>query len=249
MARERFNFSDGRDVNDIRLGFGYQSRVSRELSDLQAEAAYQSIAASAQKMSASTKQVSAPPLSAGERARLGSMEAQFGQNLAQSLVIASAASPPALIAQMGVAGYALGSSFRNGEYREAGFYAGLMGVDLLLAGGGSRVVNALRSETQIAGAELNSALSEGFRRDLPKLAAMDGISPAPKPKFDIPSYDELKDLAANSLDFGTKRDGALFWSGTGNMTFAKAYGTMTGRTTLEQTSGGQYLVVQSRTIT
>ena len=34
LARERFNFSDGRDARDIRLSFGYQSRVSRELSDL-----------------------------------------------------------------------------------------------------------------------------------------------------------------------------------------------------------------------
>ena len=33
QARERFNFSDGRDARDIRLGFGYQSRVARALSD------------------------------------------------------------------------------------------------------------------------------------------------------------------------------------------------------------------------
>ena len=32
QARERFNFSDGRDARDIRLGFGYQSRVARALS-------------------------------------------------------------------------------------------------------------------------------------------------------------------------------------------------------------------------
>ena len=28
-----FTFSDGRDANDIRLSFGYQSQVSRQLSD------------------------------------------------------------------------------------------------------------------------------------------------------------------------------------------------------------------------
>lgn len=32
LARDRFNFSDGRDARDIREGFGYQSRLSRELS-------------------------------------------------------------------------------------------------------------------------------------------------------------------------------------------------------------------------
>jgi len=34
LARERFNFSDGVDAKDIRLSFGYQSRMSRALSDL-----------------------------------------------------------------------------------------------------------------------------------------------------------------------------------------------------------------------
>ncbi|MCH7344482.1 hypothetical protein LZ017_13950 [Pelomonas sp. CA6] len=40
LARERFNFSDGRDARDIRLSFGYQSRVSRELSDLGAASSF-----------------------------------------------------------------------------------------------------------------------------------------------------------------------------------------------------------------
>jgi hypothetical protein len=34
LAREQFNFSDGRDANDIRGSFGYRSRVSREISDM-----------------------------------------------------------------------------------------------------------------------------------------------------------------------------------------------------------------------
>lgn len=39
-ARDRFNFSDGMDAKDIRETFVYQSRVSRELSDLDAQARY-----------------------------------------------------------------------------------------------------------------------------------------------------------------------------------------------------------------
>jgi LysM domain len=34
LARERFNFGDSQDARDVRQGFGYQSRLSRELSNL-----------------------------------------------------------------------------------------------------------------------------------------------------------------------------------------------------------------------
>jgi hypothetical protein len=55
-----------------------------------------------------------------------------------------------------------------------------------------------------------------------------------------PTYDELIDLVQNSLDFSTKRNAALFWSG-GNMKLAQRIGRLTGKTTLEQTRGGRYL--------
>lgn len=46
LAQERFAFSDGRDARDIRESFAYQSRMSRELGDLQAQADYQAKLAS-----------------------------------------------------------------------------------------------------------------------------------------------------------------------------------------------------------
>jgi len=61
-----------------------------------------------------------------------------------------------------------------------------------------------------------------------------GLSP-------VPSYADLMDAAANSLDFSTTKGGAVFWSG-GNMKAAQAWASSTGRTTLEQTAGGNYLV-------
>lgn len=56
----------------------------------------------------------------------------------------------------------------------------------------------------------------------------------------IPSSDELNYLAKSTLDFSSKPNGAVFWSG-GNMNHAQRFGRMTGKTTLEQTSGGRYL--------
>lgn len=73
----------------------------------------------------------------------------------------------------------------------------------------------------------------------PAARAADPADPVPAKK--IPSYDELKDMAANSLDFGTKQDGAVFWSGDGNMVKAQEWASSVGKTTLEQTQGGQYL--------
>jgi hypothetical protein len=104
------------------------------------------------------------------------MEVQFGQNLAQSLVITAAASPPGLLAQVGVESYAGATSFRNGEYGEAAGYAGLVGADLLLAGGASRLINVGRSETQVLRAELDAALDAGLRADLPLGAPMSGLA-------------------------------------------------------------------------
>ncbi|MBQ0941993.1 hypothetical protein KAK07_01460 [Ideonella sp. 4Y16] len=52
LAQERFAFSDGRDARDIRESFAYQSRMSRELGDLQAQAAYQAKLANGPSVSA-----------------------------------------------------------------------------------------------------------------------------------------------------------------------------------------------------
>ncbi|MCK6394605.1 MAG: DUF637 domain-containing protein [Zoogloea sp.] len=57
----------------------------------------------------------------------------------------------------------------------------------------------------------------------------------------IPSYEELQNLAANTLDFSTKPNGAVFWSGANNMMVAQWWASLTGKTTLEQTVGGRYL--------
>ncbi len=56
----------------------------------------------------------------------------------------------------------------------------------------------------------------------------------------IPSFDVLKDMAQNSLDFSTAKDGAVFWSGP-RMKDAQKWAAANGKTTLEQTVGGKYL--------
>jgi RHS repeat-associated protein len=59
-----------------------------------------------------------------------------------------------------------------------------------------------------------------------------------------PTYDELKDLAQNKLDFSTKKDGAVFWSSSANSSnikIAQNWASDHGKTTLEQTKGGIYL--------
>ena len=56
----------------------------------------------------------------------------------------------------------------------------------------------------------------------------------------LPSFDILKDMAHNSLDFSTAKDGAIFWSG-GNMKTAQDWALANGKTTLEQTRGGKIL--------
>jgi len=57
----------------------------------------------------------------------------------------------------------------------------------------------------------------------------------------IPTHSELLDLASKTLDFSSKRNGAVFWSGADNMKVAQWWANRTGKTTLEQTSGGKYL--------
>jgi hypothetical protein len=74
--------------------------------------------------------------------------------------------------------------------------------------------------------------------DATKPPALKDVDPA-KPK--VPSFDELKKMAATSLDFSTKEDGAVFWSGDGNMLKAQEWAAASGKTTLEQTAGGKYL--------
>jgi RHS repeat-associated protein len=57
-----------------------------------------------------------------------------------------------------------------------------------------------------------------------------------------PPYDfaTLLNEAKTSLNFGTAKDGAVFWSG-GRMKDAQRWATANGKTTLEQTAGGRYL--------
>ncbi len=76
--------------------------------------------------------------------------------------------------------------------------------------------------------------------DAKKPPEVKDVDPA-KPKPKVPSYDELKAMAAKSLDFSTKEDGAVFWSGDGNMEAAQKWAAANGKTTLEQTAGGSYL--------
>lgn len=54
------------------------------------------------------------------------------------------------------------------------------------------------------------------------------------------TFNDLKNLAESGLDFSTKRDGAVFWA-TPNMEVAQAWAAANGKTTLEQTAGGQVL--------
>ena len=56
----------------------------------------------------------------------------------------------------------------------------------------------------------------------------------------VPSFDELKDLARNTLDFSTPKDGAVFWA-TPNMTKAQTWARLNRKFTVELTSGGRYL--------
>ena len=56
----------------------------------------------------------------------------------------------------------------------------------------------------------------------------------------VPSFNDLKNMAQNSLDFSTGKDGAVFWS-TPNMRTAQNWAQANGKTTLEQTVGGKYL--------
>jgi RHS repeat-associated protein len=56
----------------------------------------------------------------------------------------------------------------------------------------------------------------------------------------MPPLSVLKDMAQNSLDFSTVKDGAVFWSGP-NMKTAQEWAAANGKTTLEQTAGGKYL--------
>lgn len=55
-----------------------------------------------------------------------------------------------------------------------------------------------------------------------------------------PSFADLKAMAQNTLDFSTTKDGAVFWS-TPRMVDAQNWAADHGKTTLEQTKGGQYL--------
>ncbi|NLR67217.1 hypothetical protein HGH92_23115 [Chitinophaga varians] len=60
----------------------------------------------------------------------------------------------------------------------------------------------------------------------------------------IPSLADLKYAAQHTLDFSTAKDGAVFWSGNNthtNMLAAQQWAAANGKTTLEQTVGGQYL--------
>ncbi|GEM56366.1 hypothetical protein B0A58_00200 [Flavobacterium branchiophilum NBRC 15030 = ATCC 35035] len=57
-----------------------------------------------------------------------------------------------------------------------------------------------------------------------------------------PTFKELKNMAENTLDFSTVEDGAVFWSDKNMRTAQKwAESSSTGKTTLEQTKGGEYL--------
>ncbi len=57
----------------------------------------------------------------------------------------------------------------------------------------------------------------------------------------LSTYDVLMgQINQGTLDFSTAKDGAVFWSGP-NMKTAQQWALANGKTTLEQTSGGQYL--------
>jgi len=55
------------------------------------------------------------------------------------------------------------------------------------------------------------------------------------------TFEGLKELVENDLDFSTTKDGAVFWSGK-NMLTAQSWALGSNKTTLEQTKGGEYLV-------
>jgi hypothetical protein len=110
---------------------------------------------------------------------------------------------------------------------------------------------AVRDSADVAakagGDAAGDAAKTGGRSAAPKPAAdpkppVKDVDAAPaKPKPKVPSYDDLKKLAAGSLDFSTEENGAVFWSGPGNMEAAQQWASASGKTTLEQTTGGQYL--------
>jgi len=56
----------------------------------------------------------------------------------------------------------------------------------------------------------------------------------------MPDLNTLRKMAQNYLDFTTKSDGAVFWSGP-RMVDAQKWAKNNGRSTLEQTVGGKYL--------
>ena len=56
----------------------------------------------------------------------------------------------------------------------------------------------------------------------------------------VQKFNDLKEMAENTLNFSTPKDGAVFWSGK-NMTKAQSWAEVNGKFTLEQTSGGKYL--------
>lgn len=68
-----------------------------------------------------------------------------------------------------------------------------------------------------------------------------GLERAAFAEMTVPTFGELNYMAKNTLDFSTQRNGALFWSTEKNMDRAQFIGNLTGKTTLEQTTGGRYL--------
>ncbi|WP_457331331.1 hypothetical protein [Rhizobacter sp. P5_C2] len=100
-------------------------------------------------MQASTRPMEAPTLSVGEQAIRSSLDRQLGGNLAYSYLVAASVSPPALTASMALGGYSFGTNIVDGNYADAAKDAAWMGVDLLAAGGGSKLTTLFRSEASL----------------------------------------------------------------------------------------------------
>lgn len=101
--------------------------------------------------------------------------------------------------------------------------------------GGDVAVPPAGGEAPNAGSGALNPGGEDLQYDLP----LDYTQKAHRPEV----QDLLDEVEAK--DVSTARDGAIFYSGPGNKQLAEQCAEMTGRKTLEQTEGGQWLEQQN----
>jgi hypothetical protein len=152
----------------------------------------------------------------------------------------------------GFGGYELGygsAAIANGEYKEGALRigSGLLALEGIGFGpsaayrGSLSLLNTTRDLYSTTRSALTASRDWNYGVMERAMLNGNGLQRAAFAEMTVPTFGELNYMAKNTLDFSTQRNGALFWSGEKNMDRAQFVGNLFGKTTLEQTVGGQYL--------